>query len=275
MTDKKCVLWNRDLATKAKNQHKYIFVHKNQKQRKMKVLTGAMKAWYPPNKQPILYVYLSDLRLMGLEEDVVDFLTKESFSEKEIKTHLATAYSIDHHGDQFNHELELIKEYQAQENKTQKDKIKYTLEDMIWFAEHLKDVKEEPIDKIHKALNSPKSKRDLCRDLYEKVKLTPSSWLNVSHLDTTGGKIRDTPTKKSVQSATLQLETDNLKNYRKAIEWLFGSTENYETDIEQVKNLLNKKKTPKKLGSPKKFKSPGAITTRGGENFVAIPPLKK
>ena len=35
-------------------------------------------------------------------------------------------------------------------------------------------------------------------------------------------------------------------------------------------------KSKKKMGSPRKgAKSPGAVTTKGGENFTSIPPIKK
>jgi len=308
MTEQKTyIAWDKELAIKAQKQHKYIFVSEGQKQRKLKLLTGADSAWNPKgNKQAFDYIYLSELRIMGLKDDVVNVLS-EHLSENEIKAHLKNAYTKTNHGQDYLDELEKLKEFKISENKLQKSKIKYGLEDLEWFYEALKDVKEEPIDKAQKASKvSPKSKRDLFRDLYQKA-VENNKYINVSHVDTTGAKLKDQLTKKGnfVHSETTRMETDNLKSYRRAIEWAFGSTANHEDDIEAIRVALSEKKgkkitkkaTPKReepetddkpeekkpkkkmMGSPRKgipgSKSPGAVVTRGGDNFTPIPAVKK
>lgn len=308
MTEQKTyIAWDKELAAKAAKQHKYIFVSEGQKQRKYKLLSGAESAWNPKgNKEQLDYIYLPDLSIMGLKDDVVSALS-EKLSDSEIKSSLKSAYTRDNHGQDYLDELEKLKEYKSTESKQQKSKIKYGLEDLEWFYEALKDVKEEPIDKAQKASKiSPKSKRDLFRDLYQRA-VDNNKYVNVSHLDTTGAKLKDQPAKKGnfVVSETTRMETDNLKSYRKAIEWAFGSTANHEEDIEAIRVALSEKKgkkvtkraTPKKqpveepseekpkketkkkmMGSPRKgipgSKSPGAVVTRGGDNFTPIPAVK-
>lgn len=313
MTEQKTyIAWDKELATKAAKQHKYIFVSEGQTQRKFKLLSGAENAWNPKgNKEQLDYIYISALNIMGLKDDVVSALS-EKLSDSEIKAHLKTAYTRDNHGQDYLDELERLKEYKSTESKQQKSKIKYGLEDLEWFYEAIKDVKEEPIDKAQKASKiSPKSKRDLFRDLYQRA-VDNNKYVNVSHLDTTGAKLKDQPAKKGnfVVSETTRMETDNLKSYRKAIEWAFGSTANHEDDIEAIRVALSEKKgkkvtkraTPKKevveepstdnekpektekkpkkkmMGSPRKgipgSKSPGAVVTRGGDNFTPIPAVK-
>ena len=303
------IAWDKDLASKALKQHKYIFVSENQKQRKSKLLSGAENAWNPgANKSPVLYIYVPGLQIMGLKEDVVRELTGK-YTDSEIKNYLKTAYTKANHGAEYEAELERLKVYKSDENLNHKNKIKYGLEDLEWFVEALKDVKEEPIDKLSQKASkvSPKSKRDLFRDLHQRA-VSGGKYLNVSNLESTGAKLKDQPAKKgnSVYSELTRLETDNLKSYKKAIEWAFGSTENHEEDIESVRVALSgkkgkkviKKTTPKKeieepvpvtepvkskkkqLGSPRKTgipgsKSPGTVITRGGDNFTAIPPIKK
>jgi hypothetical protein len=303
------IAWDKELATKAAKQHKYIYVTKNQKQRQFKLLTGADNAWNPrANKQVVPYIYISELRIMGLKEDVVEVLSL-TLSDAEIKNHLKTAYTKTNHGADYEAEVDKLKLYRAAETVAQKNKIKYGLDDLAWFVEALKDVREEPMDKLHNASKvSPKSRRDLFRDLYQKA-IDGNRYINVSTLDGAGAKLKDQPAKKGnfVHSELTKIETDNLKNYTKAIEWVFGSTDQHEEDIAAIKSALAgkkgkkvvKKTTPKKIepvaetpvgstpveevkskkkqmGSPRKngipgSKSPGAVVTRGGDNFTPIP----
>lgn len=295
------VVWDKELANKAAKQHKYIYVCKNQKQHKYKLLTGAENAWNPrTNKQSVPYIYISELRIMGLKEDVVEEL-KLHYNDLEVKNHLKNAYTKTNHGEDFVAEVEKLKLYKANESTELKSKIKYGLEDLGWFVEALKDVREEPIDKLQKSSKvSPKSKRDMFRALYQKA-LDNGKYINVSTLDGVGAKLKDQPSKKGnfVVSEVTKIETDSLKNYTKAIEWFFGSTEQHEEDIATIRAELANKKgkkvvkktTPKKdteepktkkkqLGSPRKngipgSKSPGAVMTRGGENFTPIPSTRK
>ena len=311
---KNYMMWDKESAGKAAKQHKYIFVSEDQKQKKYKLLSGAEKSWVPgKGKQPTNYVYLPNRRLMGLKEHVILALKNAGVSDAEIKSDMKNAYTSTNHGDDYKEELAQLSTYKENCVSNQKDRIKYGLDDMVWFVEALKDVKEEPIDKAAQKASkvSPKSKRDIFRSLYEKAN-TAGKIVDVSGLETVGGKLRDQPSKKGgkVKSDNLNIETDNVKNYRKAIEWIFGSAENHEADIETIKVRLAEKKkaggkkpakkpTPKKvepvteeveapvkkvqkkqLGSPRKAalpgsKSPGAVNTRGGENFTSIPPLKK
>ena len=313
---KNYMMWDKESASKAAKQHKYIFVSEDQKQKKFKLLSGADKSWAPgKGKQPTNYIYLPNRRLMGLKEHVITALKNANITDAEIKSDMKTAYSSTNHGADYQQELEQLTKYKETVVSNQKDRIKYGLDDMVWFVEALKDVKEEPIDKASQKASkvSPKSKRDIFRTLYEKANTT-GKIVDVSGLETVGGKLRDQPSKKGgkVKSDSLNIETDNVKNYRKAIEWIFGSAENHEADIETVKTRLAEKKkaggkkpakkpSPKKpepevvaevaetpvkktqkkqLGSPRKAalpgsKSPGAVNTRGGENFTSIPPIKK
>ncbi len=302
-TDQKNVLlWDEEYASKAAKQHKYIFVSSGQKQRKLKLLTGAQNAWYPKkDKAPVLYIYVPEKRIMGLKEDVIAVLKAAGKSESDIKRWVKEAYSKDSHGDLYQTELASLTDYKKVTTDQQKDRIKYTLKDLGWFVDAIKDVKEVPVDKstIRQNKVSPKSQRDIFRSLYQKA-VELGQILDVSQLETSGARLRPTASKTRVQSDTLPLETDNVKNYRRAIEWHFGSTEQYEADIESIKVKLadrkkgtkgtTKKTTPKPeapaeqvvekkkkaMGSPRKgAKSPGAVTTKGGENFTSIPPIKK
>lgn len=300
--------WNKENSQKAAEQHKYIFVAPNQKQKKCKLLTGADKAWKASKtKEELNYIYVpsTDVRVMGTRDNVINALKEGGFSENEIKNLLKTAYTRENHGAAYDEELAKLEAYKASEAQKTKEKIHYTLNDLEWFVDALKDVKEEPVDNGAKANKvTPKSKRDLFRALWDKIQGTKKI-LNVSQLDGTGAKIRDNPTIKgaTVQSDTLPLETDNVKNYKKAIEWIFGSTEQHEADIESIKSKLAEKKKPplkdtkeetkepvkevpkrevkkKPMGSPRKAaipgsKSPGAIHSKGGDNFNPIPPLPK
>jgi hypothetical protein len=301
------IAWDKELASKAAKQHKYIFVSEGQKQRKTKLLSGAENAWNPRGNKPLLdYIYLSELRIMGLKNDVVEALS-EKLSDSEIKTHLKSAYTSSNHGQDFLDELEKLKEYRSTETTQQKSKIKYGLEDLGWFIDAMKDVREEPIDKIQKSSKiSPKSKRDFFRDLYQRA-VDSNKYVNVSNIDTTGAKLKDQPAKKGnfVHSELTRLETDNIKSYKRAIEWAFGSAENHEEDIEAIRVALGEKKgkkvtrkaTPKKetvttenenvsetkskkkqMGSPRKgipgSKSPGAVVTKGSDNFTPIPSVR-
>ncbi len=317
---KNYMMWDKESAAKAAKQHKYIFVSEDQKLKKYKLLSGSEKSWVPgKGKQPTNYIYLPNKRLMGLKEHVTAALKAGGVSESEIKSDLKTAYTATNHGADYAAEIEKLNAYKESVTNTQKERIKHGLDDMVWFIDALKDVKEEPIDKATQKASkvSPKSKRDIFRNLYEKANTT-GKIIDVSGLETVGGKLRDQPSKKGgkVKSDNLIIETDNVKNYRKAIEWIFGSAENHEADIETVKVRLAEKKkagvkkaapkkgaeksveTPKavetaeevvaapvkkvkkQLGSPRKAalpgsKSPGAVNTRGGENFTSIPPIKK
>ena len=310
---KNYMMWDKESAAKAAKQHKYIFVSQDQKQKKYKLLSGAEKSWVPgKGKPPTNYIYLPNRRLMGLKDHIVNALKTAGVTEAEIKTDLKNAYTSANHGADYLKELEQLSAYKESCAAGQKDRIKYGLDDMIWFVEALKDVKEEPIDKVSQKASkvSPKSKRDIFRALYEKASTT-NKIVDVSGLETVGGKLRDQPSKKGgkVKSDDLNIETDNIKNYKKAIEWVFGSVENHEADIETVKSRLAEKKkgikkpvktvvktektetvseveAPKKvkkqMGSPRKnilpgstTRSPGSVSTKGGENFTAMPPIKK
>lgn len=298
-------LWDKETQAKAAKQHKYVYVSAGQKQKKYKLLSGAEKAWKATKNQPIVpYVYLSDLKIMGLQKDVQDVLKTEGLSDNEIKAHFKNAYTMENHGDDYKNELEALKAYKKSVELTNQDHIKYGLEDLEWFVEALKDVKEEPIDSQPRVNNKvlPKSKRDLFLESYQKGK-DSSKIVDVSTLETSGAKLRDQATKKGnkVYNEELNLETDNIKSYKKAIEWIHGSTTDYEENIDQMKTLLADKKKGKKpekksvepkpvdvkmeekkkqIGSPRKMqqpvsKSPGAIKVIGGDNFSSIPPLKK
>ncbi|HSW76542.1 MAG TPA: hypothetical protein VLG50_05830 [Candidatus Saccharimonadales bacterium] len=332
---KNYLMWDENLANKARTQHKYVFVFDGQKQRTYKVLSGAENAWVPgKNKQPTLYIYIPDKRLMGLKDAVVAALKAADKSDAEIKTLLKSAYTKDNHGADYQAELQKLNEYRHSEKQSQKDKIKYGLDDIEWFIAAIKNVKEEPIDKLQKnAKVSPKGKREIFRSLLQKAQ-DNKQIIDVSALETSGAKIRTKSNKNTVHSDALSyIESDNVKSYRKAMEWAFGSADDHESDIESVKSRLAEKKkaagqkvkgttkktTPKKvvadtsvsvqteqnvpsstvvvekpaekvadkpaakkkqLGSPKKAalpgsKSPGAILTRGGDNFQNIPPLPK
>lgn len=307
--------WDKENSQKAASQHKYIFVTPNQKQKKFKVLSGADKAWIASKtkeEQNYIYIPSADIRVMGTKENVTSALKEGGFSDNEIKNLLKTAYTRENHGTAYNEELQRLTAYKKLEDEKVKEKIHYTLADLEWFVDALKDVKEEPIDNGSKTAKiTPKSKRDLFRAQWDKIQGTKKI-LDVSLLDTTGAKARDAPSKGKVQSDTLQLETDNVKNYKKAIEWIFGSTEQHEADIESIKGKLGDKKKPvkdvkdvkdvkeetkepvkevvkeapkkevkkKPMGSPRKAiipgsKSPGAIHSKGGDNFNPIPALPK
>lgn len=299
---KNTLLWDKETQSKAAKQHKYVYVSANQKQKKYKLLSGAEKAWKPSKNKPIVpYVYLSELKIMGLQKDNQDELKKAGLSDNEIKAHFKNAYTIDNHGDDYKKELDDLKAYRKTVESTHQNYIKYGLEDLEWFVEALKDVKEEPVDttiKLNKV--EPKSKRDLFLEQYQKGKDT-SKVVDVSTLETSGAKLREQPTTKGhkVYNEELKLETDNIKSYKKAIEWIHGSTQGFEENIDNMKLLLADKKKGKKvekkdvtkvtdvkleekkkqIGSPRKqqqvSKSPGAIKTTGGENFTSIPTLKK
>lgn len=290
-------LWDKETMNKAAQQHKYIFVAAGQKQKKYKLLTGAEKAWRPNKNKPVIpYVYLSDLRLMGLKDDVVEELKKNNFSEQDIKIHFKKAYTKEQHGEAYLQELEALKAYRKSLADSANEGIKYGLEDLEWFISALKDCKEEPSHTLTKVSKvTPKSKRDLFLEQVQKAKET-NKIIDVSTLETVGAKLRDQPTKKGhkVFNQELNMETDNIKSYKKAIEWIYGSLTGYEDNIESVKSALADKKRPgqkkvepktevtekkKQMGSPRKQllpnKSPGAIRVTGGENFTSIPPLKK
>lgn len=305
MTEQKTfIAWDKELASKAAKQHKYIYVSENNTQRKFKLLSGAENAWNPGSNKPVVpYIYISELSIMGLKEDVVKVLS-DKFTESEINGFLKSAYTSTNHGKDYTEELEKLKVYKSTTLKDKKNKIRYGLEDLAWFFDALKDVKEEPIDKLSDKNSkiSPKSKRDIFRALYNKA-VEQNKFVNVSKLDTTGARARDQPTAKgnTVCSELTRIESNNVKNYKKAIEWAFGSTTEYEADIEQMRASLGDKKVGKKpvkavtppqtpkeevknkkkqLGSPRKSgvpgsKSPGAVVTRGGDNFTPIPTLKK
>lgn len=288
-------VWNKDYNQKAAKQQKYIFVSPNQKQNKFKVLTGAYKAWNS-GKDEVNYIYLpqQDLRLMGLRDNVVAKLKEYGLSENDIKNALKGAYTRENHGNAYLEEKERVKAYKTGEKESNKNKIKYHLEDLDWFVEDLKNIKEQPIvsANVKNVKVSPKSKRDIFRTLWEKIQGT-TKILDVSLLDTSGAKIRDAPSKSGkVKSDVLAIETDNIKNYKKAIEWIFGSAEEYKDEIEIIKTKLADKKKPivkdtttkkeepakkKVLGSPRRAlsKSPGALQSKGGENFTQIPPIPK
>jgi hypothetical protein len=299
--------WDKENSQKAATQHKYIFVTPNQKQKKFKLLSGADKAWTASKtKEELNYIYIpsADVRVMGTKDNVISALKEGGFSDNEIKNLLKTAYTRESHGSTYKEELAKLTTYKTTEAEKTKEKIHYTLADLEWFVDALKDVKEEPSDNGAKANKiTPKSKRDIFRALWDKIQGT-KKLLDVSLLDSAGGaKIRDAPSIKGgkVQSDTLPLETDNVKNYKKAIEWIFGSTEQHEADIESIKNKLAEKKKPvtketvkeetvkeapkrevkkKPMGSPRKAaipgsKSPGAIHSKGGDNFNPIPALPK
>ena len=261
MTEAKItLLWDRELGQKAAEQHKYVFVSAGQKTKRYKLLSGAEKAWVPgKNKEVVNYIYLPNVRLMGLKEDVTAALKAANIPEAEIKSSLKTAYTKDNHGDEYTAELDRLKTYQSSATTLNKDKLKYGLEDLEWFIEALKDCKEEPIDKnANKTTQvSPKSKRDIFRSMWDKAQES-GKIIDVSQLETAGGKLKDQPTKKGlkVKSTTHNLETDNLKNYKKAIEWIYGSTENHEADIETVKGLLAEKKKGTKPAAKAKAKTP-------------------
>lgn len=287
-------VWNKDYNQKAAKQQKYIFVSPNQKQNKFKVLTGADKAWNS-GKDEINYIYLpqADLRLMGLRDNVVEKLKEYGMNESDIKNALKGAYTKDSHGNAYLEEVNRVKAYKAGEKENNKNKIKYHLEDLDWFVEDMKNIKEEPSDSnsIKQSKVSPKSKRDLFRAQWEKIQGT-TKILDVSLLDTSGAKQRDNFSKSGkVQSTTLALETDNIKNFKKAIEWIFGSSEEHKDEIETIKTKLADRKKPitkdsavkkeepskKKMGSPRRAvsKSPGALQSKGGDNFTQIPPIPK
>ena len=342
------LLWDGESSIKAKAQHKYIFVADGQKQRKYKLLSGADAAWNPGKNKPILaYIYVSEKRIMGLKDAVVAELKKAGQSDVDIKGWVKNAYTKDNHGEDYEAELAALNEYKKSASEQQKDRIKYGLDDLGWFIDAFKDVKEEPIDKNTKlAKASPKSKRDIFRAALQKAQDSNGKQiLDVSNLDSTGAKLRNKSYKNNVSSDTISyIETDNLKTYKKAIEWAFGSTDDHEADIESVKvKLAGRKKgaktmkgakkpvaasttsttsttttkaepkseskaesksesktvepvapptTPvsekaekpaakkKQMGSPSRkaplpgTRSPGAVLTKGGENFTQITPLK-
>src|SRR5438270_6854115 len=104
---KPITLWDKETMEKAKQQHKYVYVSAGQKQKKFKLLTGADKAWKQgKNRQVIPYFYLSELKIMGLKEDVTSELKARGLSDNEIKAHLKTAYTKDNHGDDYKEEIE-------------------------------------------------------------------------------------------------------------------------------------------------------------------------
>lgn len=290
--------WNKDYNQKAAKEHKYIFVSSNQTENKkvlnkFKVLTGADKAWNSGNEHTN-YIYLpqADYRLMGLRDDVVEKLKTYGLNEADIKGALKGAYTKDSHGNAYLEEINRVKAYKAGKKETDKSKIKYHLEDLDWFVEDMKNIKEEPSDNnssIKQVKVSPKSKRDIFRTLWEKIQGT-SKILDVSLLDTSGAKTRDAFSKSGkVSSTTLPIETDNIKNFKKAIEWIFGSVEEHKDEIETIKTKLADKKKPitketavKKDELKKKpnvkntsTKSPGALQSKGGDNFTQIPPIPK
>lgn len=296
---KTVTLWDKETMLKASQQHKYVYVFAGQKQKKFKLLTGADKAWKSGKNKPVIpYVYLSELKIMGLKEDVTQELKNQGMSDLDIKNHFKSAYTKDHHGDDYKAEIERLKTYQKSVESNFHDHIKYGLEDLEWFVEALKDVKEEPIDSTATKASrvSPKSKRDLFVELYKKAQESHKV-VDVSTLEGVGAKLRDQATKKGnkVYNEELNMETDNIRTYKKAIEWIFGSLTDHEEHIETMKTALAEKKKgvkktdttaavkteqPKKkqLGSPRKqalpgSKSPGAIKVTGGENFTAIPVL--
>jgi len=299
---KPTLLWDRETQAKAAKQHKYVYVSAGQKQKKYKLLTGADKAWRPSKNKPVVpYVYLSELKIMGLQKDVQEALKTAGLSDNEIKAHFKNAYTMDHHGDDYKQEVEELKKYRKNVDSSNQEHIKYGLEDLEWFVEALKDCKEEPIDTFFKLNKSvaPKSKRDLFLETYQKGKDTQKI-VDVSTLETVGAKLRDQATKKGnkVYNEDLNMETDNIKSYKKAIEWIHGSTSGFEENIDTMKLQLADKKKGKKIekksetkpvdkleekkkqiGSPRKLqpvsKSPGAIKVTGGENFTSIPTLKK
>lgn len=295
------LVWDKENSQKASAQNKFIFVAPNQKFKKYKLLSGAEKAWtLSKTKEELNYIYIPspDVRLMGVKEHVVSVLKEHGFTDNEIKNLLKTAYTRENHSTGYKEELERLSVYQKSEEEKTKNKIHYTLADLEWFIDAIKDVKEEPIDNPNKGNKvTPKSKRDIFRLLWDKAQ-TNGKYVDVSLLDTTGAKLRDGPSVKGgkVHSDLLKLETDNLKNYKKAIEWIYGSTEQHEADIELIKSKLFEKKnlktpTPKKevkteptkkkgMGSPRKAiipgsKSPGALHSKGGDNFAPIPALPK
>lgn len=310
MAEKKPItLWNKETMAKAALQHKYIFVSANQKQKKYKILSGSEKAWNPKQNKPELnYIYISELRIMGLQEDVVNELKLHEYTDDEIKNFVKSAYTKDNHGAEYYEEIKKATSYKKSLSEANHENIKYGLEDLDWFVEALKDAKEEPIDKVSNKINKivPKSRRDIFRDLYDRCKQNKKI-VDVSGLETVGAKARDQPTKKGykVYSEKFNIETDNIKNYKKAIEWIHGSVNGYEDDIENMKTLLAEKKKGTKsskpagtnkstgepngkksvskkknsmLGSPRKqglpnSKSPGAIKVTGGDNFTPIPKM--
>src|SRR4029078_5036221 len=211
-TDEKTVLLcDEEYAAKAAKQHKYIFVSAGQKQRKLKLLTGAQNAWYPKkDKQPVLYIYVPEKRIMGVKEDVVAALKAAGKSEADIKKWVKEAYTKDSHSEAYQTELTALTDYKEVATQQQKDRHKYTLKDMGWFVEAIKDVKEVPVDKSTLKQNkvSPKSQRDIFRSLYQKA-VELGQILDVSQLETSGARLRQVASKTRVQSDTLPLESDN------------------------------------------------------------------
>lgn len=325
--------WDDDAITKARAQHKYAFIDDHQqKVHKFKLLSGSTNAWNPSKgKAPTLYCYLPEKRLMGLREPLINFLKSQGCTDAEIKTLFKSAYTRDSQSPEYVSELEALNAYRSADSAQKKDKIKYGLDDLAWFMDALKDAKEEPINKTYKASKaSPKSKREIFKALFDKAQ-SSGQIIDVSNLDTSGAKLRTKSNKSSVHADDLTfMETDNLKPYKKAIEWAFGSTDGHEAEIESIKTKLAEKKKggnkqkgikkpakesgssdksvtdkkseaestsvaavpleaaiitekptkKKQMGSPRKAalpgtRSPGAVTTKGGDNFSQIPPLSK
>lgn len=105
------ILWDKDMISKAAQHHKYVFVSSDQKHKKYKLLSGAEKAWYPNHHQPVIpYIYISKLRIMGLEQDVYNEL-KKTMNDDDIQSYLKNAYTIDHHGDDYWTELKELRIY--------------------------------------------------------------------------------------------------------------------------------------------------------------------
>lgn len=295
-----------DAANKAAKAGKYIAVGGDKTNQHS--LSGRKQQW---KKDPTV-IYNTDYRITGRPADVK--LALEYAGMPSADADRVVANSITSQNAETTKADEIAKEealYEQIKKQTVKKESPYTLRDVLWFAEHMKDMKIAT--QSGERTGAAGTKRTQAASLADKINnLKDDKVIDVSSIDQqTGSGARvvarpKTERSKKFGTTTIPIISNNVANYRRAIELAYGADglQAYANDIATVEALINRANSPVAVtgvapipvavqGAPAPAaqppiaqppaRVPGAmiappvtiqpVTTVGGAGLAAIPPL--
>lgn len=251
--------WDADRARKAEEKSQFIFVGGKNKKQSMRLFSGTYKKWTRENPQDKDLIFLSDYRIMGKREDVAKTLSSIGKTQSEIDSILKNAITFNNFNTTKKGEVEKeLANIMKKRKVKEQEGVRLSDEDVKTMSKSRKFslVPKEGTSERPKRARKETSRKKSLKEKYEA--LGEDEVLDVSNMDPeTGAGVRKKkwPSKKGSKvhdsKKRLHLLTNDLDKYVRAIEVIFGSSSGYEDEIEEVRSLLQEKKTRKPRKSPR------------------------
>ena len=247
--------WTPEQAKKAAEHNKYIRV--GGEKIGSRFLSGAKRSWDNADPEENRTVFQPQLRISGTPENIRYALTYAGFSNEQIDEFLNNVITKDNANTTMrNVVLEELARRQSSGSAKPSAKPFYDLNQIIWFADHVKSaIISNSVGQQKGTVSSP-GRAGASESLAEKIaNLKPGKVLDVSGMDLTTGKgVRTVNIPKTNRSGKYgavvngvyhaPIISNNFEAYRRAIELGYPGRENeFTQDIEIVRQALSHPRT--------------------------------